>query len=85
MTIQSRIRATTALGTAISAIVLSSFAYADTSLSGWAIMPANTFAPGPTSGQFATSAFPATNPLPLINAQPVQGFSAVLSGPSSAK
>ena len=83
MTMHSKLRTTTALGTAIGAIVLSSLAHADTTLSAWALMPAKTFAPGPTSGQFATSAFPATNPLPLINAQPVQGFSAVLSGPSS--
>lgn len=50
-------------------------------LTGWALMPANTFAPGPTSGQFTTTAFPLDNPLPLLNQQPVQGLSAVLRGP----
>ncbi|MEK8051607.1 esterase-like activity of phytase family protein [Ideonella sp. DXS22W] len=53
-------------------------------LQGWAVMPAATFAPGPTSGQFAftNSASPANNP-PYLNAQPVQGFSAVLAGPTA--
>ncbi|MCV2359014.1 esterase-like activity of phytase family protein [Paucibacter sp. TC2R-5] len=49
------------------------------SLEGWAIMPANTFADGPTTGQFASGA--GGNPLPLLNKQSVQGFSAVLNGP----
>ena len=48
-------------------------------LEGWAIMPANTFSDGPTAGQFAVGA--GGNPLPLVNQQPVQGFSAVLNGP----
>jgi hypothetical protein len=52
---------------------------ASATLEGWALMPANTFADGPTSGQFATGA--GGNPLPLLNKQPVQGFSAVLAGP----
>jgi hypothetical protein len=50
-------------------------------LVGFALMPANTFAAGPTSGQFANSA--GGNPLPLINKQPVQGVSAVLHGPNA--
>lgn len=49
-------------------------------LAGFAVLPANTFAEGPTSGQFAgAGAF--GNSLPLIDKQPVQGFSAVLQGP----
>ena len=49
-------------------------------LTGFAVLPANTFAEGPTSGQFAgAGAF--GNALPLIDKQPVQGFSAVLDGP----
>ena len=44
-----------------------------------AVLPADTFSTGPTSGQFATGAN--GNVLPLINKQPVQGFSAVLRGP----
>jgi len=51
------------------------------SLVGWAKLPANTFADGPTSGQFANGA--GGNPLPLLNKQPVQGFSAVLNGPTA--
>jgi hypothetical protein len=50
-------------------------------LSGWALLPAATYSPGPTSGQFASSAYTA-HPLPLVNQQPVQGFSAVLHGPT---
>ncbi|HIV71010.1 MAG TPA: esterase-like activity of phytase family protein, partial [Candidatus Aquabacterium excrementipullorum] len=49
-------------------------------LEGFALMPANTFADGPTSGQFAgTGQY--GNTLPLVNKQPVQGLSAVLPGP----
>ncbi len=50
-------------------------------LEGWALMPANTFSDGPTSGQFASGA--GGNALPLLNKQPVQGFSAVLAGPTA--
>ena len=52
---------------------------ADSTLVGFAMLPANTFSDGPTSGQFANGAF--GNPLPLIGQQPVQGFSGVLAGP----
>ena len=51
-------------------------------LTGFAMLPANTFAVGPTSGQFA-GAGAGGNSLPLLNKQPVQGFSAVLDGPSA--
>lgn len=54
---------------------------ATNTLIGWAKMPANTFAVGPTSGQFANGA--GGNSLPLLNKQPVQGFSAVLQGPTA--
>lgn len=54
---------------------------ASATLEGWALMPANTFAEGPTAGQFATGA--GGNTLPLLNKQPVQGFSAVLAGPTA--
>lgn len=50
-------------------------------LSAFAVMPANTFAVGPTSGQFA-GAGAGGNALPLLNEQPVQGISAVLAGPT---
>ena len=50
-------------------------------LTGFAMMPANTFAEGPTSGQFA-GAGAGGNALPLLNKQPVQGISAVLAGPT---
>ncbi|MBC8024574.1 MAG: esterase-like activity of phytase family protein [Steroidobacteraceae bacterium] len=44
-----------------------------------AVLPSASFSPGPTSGQFASGANGVV--LPLINKQPVQGFSAVLPGP----
>ena len=50
-------------------------------LTGFAVMPANTFAEGPTSGQFAGPGA-GGNALPLVNKQPVQGISAVLAGPT---
>src|SRR5262245_367094 len=50
-------------------------------LTAFAVMPANTFAEGPTSGQFAGTGA-GGNPLPLLNKQPVQGISAVLAGPT---
>jgi hypothetical protein len=50
-------------------------------LVGWAMLPANTFADGPTTGQFA-GAGQFGNSLPIVERQVVQGFSAVLAGPS---
>jgi len=64
------------------ALAFSGAAHAGPTLSGWAVMPANTFADGPTSGQFA-GAGAGGNALPLVDKQPVQGFSAVLNGPSA--
>lgn len=75
---QSRFRpAHTALAAALA--LSASIAQAGAALAGFATMPADTFAPGPTSGQFASSANGRT--LPLVHKQPVQGFSAVLPGP----
>lgn len=51
------------------------------SLVGWALMPAATFASGPTSGQFAAPNAFGTNLPPYAARQPVQGFSGVLQGP----
>ena len=53
---------------------------AQPTLSGWAVLSPNTFSDGPTSGQFAGPGA-GGNPLPLVNKQPVEGFSAVLNGP----
>jgi hypothetical protein len=50
-------------------------------LTGFALLDANTFAEGPTSGQFITANNGVTPP--FIDKQPVQGFSAVLNGPAS--
>src|SRR5262247_4595738 len=50
-------------------------------LTGWAQMPAATFADGPTSGQFAAPNPFGTNVPPYAKRQPVQGFSGVLAGP----
>ncbi len=52
---------------------------AETTLTGFALMPPAIFSDGPTSGQFAGSG-DGGNALPLLNMQPVQGFSTVLSG-----
>jgi hypothetical protein len=53
-----------------------------TELAAFALLPANTFAVGPTSGQFA-GAGAGGNALPLVNKQPMQGVSAVLPGPNA--
>lgn len=45
-------------------------------LVGRAVLPADTFAPGSTTGQFKKT----NRTTPFINAQPVQGFSAVIPG-----
>lgn len=50
-------------------------------LTGFARMPAATYADGPTSGQFASPNAYGTNLPPFVNRQPVQGFSGVLQGP----
>lgn len=65
--------------TAMAAAALAMPTHAAGTLAGFAVMPADTFAPGPTSGQFASGANGRT--LPLVDQQPVQGFSAVLPGP----
>ncbi len=46
-------------------------------LVGRAVLPADTFAPGSTTAQFKKT----NRTTPFINAQPVQGFSAVIDGP----
>ena len=70
-----------ALLTAFSATFIATTAVA-AELIGFALMPANTFAVGPTSGQFAGPGA-GGNALPLIDKQPVQGVSAVLHGPTA--
>ena len=62
---------------AVAATVVALFAAASAhavpaTLEGWALMPANTFADGPTTGQFASGA--GGNPLPLLDKQSVRGF-----------
>src|SRR5262245_30361952 len=61
--------------------ILTCAAANSTELTAFALMPANTFAQGPTSGQFAGTGA-GGNTLPLIDKQPVQGVSAVLQGPT---
>jgi hypothetical protein len=74
-------KATIALLSAVSVAIFATAANATKpELTAFALMPANTFAEGPTSGQFATGA--GGNALPLIDKQPVQGISAVLQGPT---
>ncbi len=45
-------------------------------LVGRAVLPADTFAPGSTTGQFKKT----NRTVPFVNRQPVQGFSAVIAG-----
>lgn len=51
-------------------------------LTGFALLPAGTVADGPTSGQFAGTGA-GGHRLPLVDLQPVQGFSAVIAGPTA--
>ncbi|MBP2832724.1 esterase-like activity of phytase family protein [Aquimarina sp. U1-2] len=44
-----------------------------------AVLPADTFSEGPTSGQFIGSGYINQQPVPFLDKQPVQGFSSVLS------
>ncbi|MBQ0957943.1 esterase-like activity of phytase family protein [Ideonella sp. 4Y11] len=62
------------------AMLLACGAHAQT-LTGWALMPAATFADGPTSGQFAAPNPYGTHLPPYLDQQPVQGLSGVLPGP----
>ena len=66
------------IASALCSFVLSSSAIA-VELVGRAVLPASTFAPGPTSGQLITAANGVS--APFVGKQPVQGFSAVLPGP----
>src|SRR5262245_3585218 len=75
-----RILVTAAAFSAVAWGIGASAAFAN-ELTAFAVMPANTFAEGPTSGQFA-GAGAGGNALPLLNKQPVQGISAVLAGPT---
>lgn len=68
------------LTTLATALFLAGTAHAQV-LTGWAQMPAATFADGPTSGQFAAPNTYGTNLPPFTSRQPVQGFSGVLAGP----
>ena len=64
-------------------LCIAASAHAAGTLVGWASLPANTVAQGPTTGQFGGTGFGAnSNLLPIINGQSVQGFSAVLPGPT---
>ena len=64
---------------ALSASPLAQTAAAQT-LEGFARFPADTYAPGPTSGQFITGNTNGRIP-PFVDKQPVQGISSVLPGP----
>lgn len=52
--------------------------YAKPTLLGRAVLPAATYAPGPTSGAQVGSGLVNGQQFPLVNKQPVQGFSALL-------
>jgi len=69
---------------ALAAAITAAPAHAAGTLIGWASMPANTPAEGPTAGQFGINGFGANGILlPVSHGQPVQGFSAVLPGPTA--
>jgi hypothetical protein len=70
------------LALAAAAIGLAGPAVAQSTLTGFALMPAATTTDGPTSGQFA-GAGAGGNALPLVNRQPVQGVSTILNGPTA--
>ena len=61
----------------IAALAVSGPAGAQT-LEGFASLPADTFAPGPTSGQLIPPPPPNGRTTPFFDAQPIQGFSSVL-------
>ncbi len=65
-----------ALAAALSVPVMA----ASNTLVGWAMMPADTFSDGPTSGQMASDNPYGTFTPPYEGRQPVQGFSAILPG-----
>jgi len=68
---------------ALAAAITTAPAHAAGTLVGWASLPANAPAEGPTTGQFAINGFGANGILlPVARAQAVQGFSAVLPGPT---
>lgn len=68
----------TATSLILGSIFTSSNALAN-QLIGRVVLPADTFAPGPTSGQFITPSNGFTPP--FVNQEPVQGFSSILPGP----
>lgn len=74
------IKAPIVLLSAVSAAIFATSVNA-VELAAFALMPANTFAVGPTSGQFAGTGA-GGNALPLVKKQPVQGISAILHGPA---
>jgi hypothetical protein len=72
-----------AIAAALAASATGNAQAAANTLEGWAVMPAATVADGPTTGQFGGTGFGAnSNLLPIVNGQSVQGFSAVLAGPT---
>ncbi|MEF7615042.1 esterase-like activity of phytase family protein [Aquincola sp. MAHUQ-54] len=70
-----------ALAAAMLAGIGAAPAHAANTLVGFAQLAADTFSPGPTSGQFQSPANGVTPP--YVGLQPVQGFSAVLAGPTA--
>ena len=69
---------------ALAASITAAPVHAAGTLVGWASLPANTPAEGPTTGQFGINGFGANGILlPVAHGQAVQGFSAVLPGPTA--
>lgn len=65
---------------ALAAAIAAPAMAASNTLVGWAMLPADSFSDGPTSGQMAGGNPYGTFPPPYDDRQPVQGFSAVLPG-----
>jgi hypothetical protein len=80
----ARIQTLTLSALAFAASLATSSAHAAGTLVGWASLPALTVAEGPTTGQFGGTGFGANSSfLPITFGQSVQGFSAVLPGPTA--
>jgi hypothetical protein len=80
----TRLHALTWSALAFAASLAATHAHAAGTLVGWASLPALTVAEGPTTGQFGGTGFGANSSfLPITFGQSVQGFSAVLPGPTA--
>lgn len=78
-TLRSAVAPSTVVALACAAVITGGRSLAADKLIGRAVLPAATFAAGPTSGQQLGSAPINGQPVPFLNKQPIQGFSATLN------